>query len=143
MISQTSKIAIKATVYLSSQSAENKKASIDEVAENIQASKHTVAKTLQKLVKAGIINSVKGPYGGFFIDEKQLKTPIYNLVNVIEGDSNFTRCGMGMTKCSEKNPCPLHDDYKPIKDLMLKLFKEKRIEDLSEPVLSGIAFLSH
>lgn len=143
MLSQTSKVAIKAVIYLSNQSAEGRRAGVDEVAEKIDASKHTVGKALQKLAKDGLIHSVKGPSGGFFLEESQQSQPIYDIIKTIEGEGVFKGCGLGLEKCSESHPCPIHDDYKEVRTKIEAFFKKKQIKDLRAPVSDGSAFLSN
>lgn len=141
MLSQTSKIAIKAVIYLSDKSLRDEKAGVEEIATRINASKHTVSKAMQTLVKENIINSQKGPTGGFYLDEEQQQKAIYYVIEAIEGEDIFTQCGLGLTKCSDCRPCPIHNEYKEVRSLIHKIFKEKKIIDLREPVKSGIAFL--
>ncbi|MET4083878.1 Rrf2 family protein [Pedobacter sp. UYP30] len=141
MLSYTCKMAIKAVIYLTSSSGEGKKAGIKEVAGHIDASEHTVGKILQILAKHGIINSVKGPYGGFFVNEKQQDQPVINIVEIIEGTEVFKKCGLGLSKCSADHPCPIHNDYQMARDMMEDLFRKKKVKDLCEPVKSGLAYL--
>lgn len=141
MISQTCKTAIKAVIYLSSKSEDGNKVGAKEIAAKINASEHTVGKTLQTLVRQGIINSMKGPSGGFFVDEEQQNQPIINIVETIEGKGIFKECGLGLSKCSETHPCPIHNEYKVARELIEKIFKEKRIKDLCDPVNNGLAYL--
>jgi Rrf2 family protein len=141
MLSLTCKTAIKAVIYLSGKSVEGKKTGLKEVSEQINTYEHTVGKTLQNLVKHKIINSLKGPSGGFYLTEEQSKQPLYNIVETIEGKSIFKECGLGLSKCSETHPCPIHNDYKISREWVEKIFKEKIIIDLCDPVSHGIAFL--
>ena len=141
MLSLTCKSAIKAVIYLSGKSVEGEKTSLKEVAEKINASEHTVGKTLQTLVKQKIINSVKGPSGGFYLSNEQQLQPIFAVVETIEGKGIFKECGLGLSKCSETHPCPIHNEYKVARELVEKIFKEKRISDLCDPVTHGLAFL--
>ncbi len=141
MLSQTSKTAIKAVIYLSLTSKQGNKAGIREVAEKIDANEHTVGKILQMLARKGCINSLKGPAGGFFLNEEQQLQPISDIVETFEGKGLFRECGLGLSKCSASHPCPIHDEYKVARDLVEKLFREKRIQDLCEPVTSGEAYL--
>ncbi len=141
MLSTTCKIAIKAVIYLSKSSHDGQKASIKEIAEHINASEHTVGKTLQTLVKQKIINSMKGPSGGFFLTEQQQSQPISNIVETIEGKSIFKECGLGLSKCSESHPCPIHNEYKVARELIEKIFRIKKVNELCNPVTSGLAFL--
>ena len=70
MLSLTCKTAIKAVIYLASKFESGEKAGIREIADFINASEHTVGKMLQTLVKEKVINSAKGPAGGFYITAK-------------------------------------------------------------------------
>jgi Rrf2 family protein len=141
MLSYTCKTAIKAVIYLASQFEKEQNAGIREIAENIDASEHTVGKLLQTLVKQRLINSVKGPSGGFYISREQIKQPIINIVEAIDGSQVFKECGLGLSKCSATHPCPIHNDYKEVRDQTEKLFRQKKIADLCLPVNSGMAYL--
>lgn len=141
MLSHTCKTTIKAVIYLSIKSEEGRKIRAIEIAEHINASEHTVGKTLQILVKHGVINSLKGPTGGFFMNEAQRNQPISNIVETIEGRDIFKGCGLGLSKCSESHPCPIHNEYKIARDLIEKLFREKKVSDLCGSVNNGLAHL--
>ena len=142
MLSYTCKTAIKAVIYLASKSDGGEKAGIREIAEHIDASEHTVGKILQTLARQNLINSVKGPSGGFFINKAQQNQPISNIVETIEGNQIFKECGLGLSKCSAKHPCPIHDEYKVARDMIEKLFREKKVKDLCDPVTNGLAYLT-
>ena len=100
MLSVTCKAAIKAVIYIGSQKDANAKSSIKEIAQYIDENEHTVGKLLQKLVKKNIINSVKGPNGGFYITDKQKEKKIIVIVQAIDGEEVFNQCGLGLSKCS-------------------------------------------
>ncbi|MBK5272372.1 MAG: Rrf2 family transcriptional regulator [Bacteroidia bacterium] len=141
MLSLTCKTAIKAVIYLASKFESGEKSGIKEIAEFINASEHTVGKMLQTLVKAEVINSTKGPNGGFYITAKQKNQPIINIVEAIDGKDVFKQCGLGLSKCSSTHPCPIHNDYKVVRDLFEKLCRDKKMTDLCEPVNNGLAYL--
>lgn len=141
MISNTCRTAIKAVIYLCSKFETGENAGIKEVAEFINANEHTVGKILQTLVRQSIINSLKGPTGGFYISKEQRKQPIINIVEAIDGKQIFKSCGLGLSQCSAKHPCPIHNEYKIARDLIEKLFKEKNVLNLCEPVNNGMAYL--
>jgi Rrf2 family protein len=141
MLSHTCKTAIKAVIYLASRSSQSEKAGIKEIAVHINASEHTVGKILQTLARQGLINSLKGPSGGFFINEAQQQQPISDIVESIEGKEIFNECGLGLTKCNALHPCPIHDEYKVARGLLENLFREKKVKDLCDPVTNGLAYL--
>src|SRR5690349_19568941 len=101
MLSTSCKYAIRAAVYIMSQSRKNYRPGIKEIAEEIESNEHTTAKILQVLVREGIIGSAKGPNGGFYAHPDS--TPIYlmDIVKVIDGGGFFFECGLGLKECSE------------------------------------------
>jgi len=141
MLSSTCKTAIKAVIYLSGNSTNGEKVALKAIAEHINASEHTVGKVLQTLVRHGIINSLKGPTGGFYVTKNQQNQPISNIVETIEGKEIFKECGLGLSKCSAQHPCPIHNEYKVARELIEKIFREKKVKDLCDPVTNGLAYL--
>ena len=142
MLSHTCKAAVKAVVFLGLNSENGAKSGIIEVARSIRENEHTVGKLLQKLAKAGIINSAKGPNGGFFLTPEQQQQRIIRIVELIDGPEVFSQCGMGLSQCNESKPCPFHNEYKPIREQFEKMYTENRICDLYDDVNKGVAFLT-
>ena|SRR5690606_29723829 len=141
MLSLTCKTAIKAVIYLSSKSEAGEKANIKEISESINASEHTVGKILQLLARKKIINSLKGPYGGFYLSDEQQEQPLIHIVKAVEGDGVFKECGLGLQVCSASHPCPIHNEYKVARDLIENIFKERSIRVLCNAVNEGLAYL--
>jgi Rrf2 family protein len=141
MLTLTCKTAIKSVIYLASKFESGEKTGINEIAEFIDASEHTVGKMLQTLVKEEVINSTKGPNGGFHINARQKNQPAISIIEAIDGKEVFKQCGLGLSQCSATHPCPIHDDYKVVRDLFEKLCLEKKVNDLCVPVNDGSAFL--
>jgi len=142
MLSITCSTAIKAVIYLAAELRPDEKAGVIQIAQALNASEHTVGKLLQVLVKAGVICSVKGPTGGFYVTEKQKTQSIIQVIYAIDGREVFDRCGLGLSKCSGSHPCPIHEQYKSIRDDFKALCQRGRISDLCEPVTGGLAYLA-
>lgn len=143
MISKSCKYAIRASVFIASKEAENRKLSVKEIAHEIEAPTAFTAKILQILNRQKIVTSLKGPYGGFFCEKYQLETPILEIVNAIDGMSVFKQCVMGLHKCSNEHPCPMHDNYSATRDAMLKSFQETTMGNLAEKLLGGEGYLQN
>ena len=141
MLSLTCKASIKAVVFLGSRLATGARSSLKEVAEFIDENEHTVGKLLQRLVKAGLIQSAKGPKGGFFLTAKQADQRVMRIVEAIDGADVFKQCGLGLSRCSDSHPCPFHEDFKPIREQFRDLCNERRVRDLYQGVNSGLAHL--
>lgn len=132
MFSKACEYAIRATIYIAQQSAKGQRLSVDEVADNIDAPRSFTAKILQQLIKGNIISSVKGPNGGFFMAETQGALPVWDVLVTMNEDERLTKCVIGLNECSDRKPCPMHNQYKSIKQQLAELFKDKAIKDLAK-----------
>lgn len=141
MLSLTCKTAIKAVIYLAARFESGERSGMKEIAEVIEASEHTVGKILQELVKSEVIRSLKGPNGGFYMTAAQRNLPVIKIVEAIDGKEVFKQCGLGLSKCSSSHPCPIHDEYKVVRDLFERICRDNTINDLCKPVNKGIAYL--
>lgn len=126
-LSHTCKAAIKSVAYLTSTGFDCK-SSFSTIAEAIGESPHTVSKLLQTLVQKGIINSQKGPGGGFSISEKQAGKSISLIITAIDGDDKS--CMLGITKCNAKKPCLLHKNFLESRRLFTQVISQTSILSL-------------
>ena len=141
MLSTSCKYALRAAVYLSANTDDLKKAGIKEISEEIQANEHTTAKILQLLAREKIIASTKGPNGGFYISHHAKKIKMIDIVRVVDSTTFFSECGLGLLKCSEKRPCPIHETFKVSRERLLKDFSTITIQDLANDLEKGETFL--
>ena len=137
LFSKTCEYGIRAVLYISSQSASGRKVGIKEIKDNINSPEHFIAKILQKLSKDGIILSTKGPNGGFSMTKEMLKRPMADIIISLEGDSIFKGCAMGLSNCSEKNPCPLHKEFKIIRQQITDTLYNSTIATFNRGLLKG------
>ncbi len=72
----------------------------NKIADRIHSSKHHVAKVLLRLSKAGFIDSVRGPAGGFFMKSKSETITFLDIYESIEGKLYYSKCEMQKPLCS-------------------------------------------
>ncbi|QBN18607.1 RrF2 family transcriptional regulator [Flavobacterium nackdongense] len=143
MFSKTCEYAIRATIYIATQSYENKRVTIKEIAENIDSPLSFTAKILQVLAKKGIVQSIKGIGGGFEIPKEDIKKiSLSQIVTAIDGDVIFTGCGLGLHHCSQERPCPLNKKFKSIREDLAKMLESTYLEELALDINSGDSFLT-
>ena len=112
MFSKSCEYGLRAVLYIGNKTSKKKKISLTTIASEINSPPAFTAKILQQLTKNNIVSSVKGPYGGFYIDEENLNTILLSdVVNIFDGNSIYTGCGLGLSKCDSKSPCPLHHKF--------------------------------
>jgi Rrf2 family protein len=137
IFSKTCEYALRAMFYIAQKSHNGQRCGIKEIAENIHSPEHFLAKILQKLSKEGLVQSIKGPNGGFYLDSQSLKSPLAKIVMVIEGEEIFKGCGMGLSYCSEENPCPLHNDFKNVRNKITRMLKDTSIGQFNDELIKG------
>jgi len=142
MFSKACEYGIRATIYIAGQSMAGQRAGLHEIASSIDSPEAFTAKILQQLVRAGIIQSAKGPNGGFEISSQKLKSLyLSRIVEAIDGDNLFNGCGLGLKECDEQKPCPVHDKFKAIREELRIMLESTSIIDLSKGIRVGETYL--
>ncbi|NBC84065.1 MAG: Rrf2 family transcriptional regulator [Bacteroidetes bacterium] len=142
MLGKTTEYAIRALVYIQLQNRKQLRPGFREVAREIDSPEHFTAKILQQLVKFDIISSAKGRGGGFYFEDMGNNTSLYRIVQLLEGEKYFSRCGFGLKNCTDDNPCPLHNEYIEIRDKLKELLHNKTIQSLADRISEGDAVLN-
>lgn len=141
MLSNSSKYAIKAVLFLALHSSKENKILAKDISEPINVPQAYIAKLLQPLVKENIVSSTKGPKGGFYLEEVSLNKSIMSIIMVIDGEDKWNACMLSLEKCNQEKPCPLHHILSTSRNKILEHLNNKTINDLILSVKSGDSFL--
>lgn len=141
MLSNSSKYALKAVLYLALHTDENNKMMVKDISERINVPKAYIAKLLQELSKRKIISSTKGPKGGFYLNPSNRNETIIQIIEVIDGKKKMESCLLGLEDCNEEKPCPIHRLISPSRSKMIALLESKTINDLATDLELNKAFL--
>lgn len=142
MFSKACEYGIRATIYITNASKSNQRVSLKDIAQAIDSPEAFTAKILQQLARSGIIRSLKGPSGGFEVDnEQRARIRAIDIVTAIDGDQIFHGCGLGLKACNEEKPCPVHDKFKVIREQLRDMLAGTTIAQLAENVNDGMAVL--
>ena len=142
MLSKSSEYAIRAMVSVQLQNWEDKRPGVADVAHHIEAPVAFTAKILQTLTRSRLLHSAKGRGGGFFFSDGDDDVTLFQIIKVIEGEGIFHRCGFGLKNCSDDNPCPLHHQYKEVRDGFEKIVKNATVRSLAAKIRDGKAVLN-
>ena len=132
---------MRAVFFIAQHTADGSRVGIKEIAVNIDSPEHFLAKILQDLSKRGIIQSVKGPNGGFYLDAQSLARPLSDVIEAVDGGGIFRDCGLGLKECSSKNPCPLHHDFLDVRNRLQNMLESITIGQFNEDLKLGIVVL--
>jgi len=129
MLTNACKYAIRAVLYLAMYSNETKKVGVKKIAEEVEIPQPFLAKLLQELIRNKLVSSIKGPNGGFFLNKRQKQNSVWDIITCIDGTKKFDQCFLGLPKCGDDNPCPVHFMISPFKEKVFGSFREKTIAE--------------
>lgn len=142
MFSKACEYGIRASIYITEQSLRDRKVSLKDVAKAIESPEAYTSKILQQLVRNNIINSDKGPTGGFSMDKQGLeKIKLSTIVTAIDGKDIYSGCGLGLKKCNENKPCPVHNQFKLIRENLKEMLETTTLKSLALKLEKGLIFL--
>ncbi|GAB1404066.1 MAG: Rrf2 family transcriptional regulator [Lentimicrobiaceae bacterium] len=142
MFSKACEYGIRASVYLVDQSSQDRKTSLKELAKAIGSPEAYTSKILQQLARNNIIVSEKGPTGGFSVNQTSIETlKLSQVVTAIDGDDIYRGCGLGFHHCDANKPCPIHHQFKAIRDDLKNMLENTTLLTLSKDIENGISFL--
>ncbi|MEJ7586643.1 MAG: Rrf2 family transcriptional regulator [Ferruginibacter sp.] len=143
MFSKSCEYAIKAMIFVAQKSKDEGRLSAKGIAKGINAPEHFIAKILQDLSRKKLVQSMKGPNGGFYMEKADFKTSLADIVKAIDGDKIYNGCVLGLKACSQKNPCPVHNEYKEIKRNFISMIEKNTIGNFTDKLNSGTYFLKN
>ncbi len=101
-----------------------------------------VGKVLQHLVKAGIVRSVKGPHGGYGLALAPRAITLLAVKAAVDGTRDLEACAVGLGACSDQLPCPLHDQFKPIRHAIRRYLETTTLADMTTAITRKRALLA-
>lgn len=131
MLSNTCKYAIRAVIYISVYATPVKKVGMKEVSSKLDIPSPFLGKILQTLSKHKILDSTKGPNGGFTLSRQAEEITLMDIVEIIDGTDIFTTCLIRTTKCSDDEPCGLHGNVSTLRKQLKDFFINETINKLS------------
>lgn len=108
-----------------------------EIACNLHVPAAYLAKIMQTLSRGNLVNSYRGPKGGFLLRENPKAISLMQIVNVVENPEFFQECVLGLKVCADATACPMHYRWRPIKKRILKLLEGQTLDRLAYAVIAG------
>lgn len=140
MFSKACEHGIKAMIYIATQSTAGKRVKLGDIARHSGSPEAFTAKVLGTLSKVGLLESLKGPAGGFGISNAR-DISVKAIVQAIDGNSLFSGCALGLRECDDTRPCPVHHKFVAIRDTLNTMLETTNIDELARGLKSGASFL--
>lgn len=125
--------AIRGMAYLARQPS-GKLYLLNEIAACENLPYHFMGKIFQTLVRASLLRSVKGPRGGFELARPPEQITLYQIKEAIDGTVDLYRCAVGLERCDDQMPCPLHETFKPLRLQIRDYLESTTLAEMAQAV---------
>jgi Rrf2 family protein len=127
-------------MVLLAQEPENRK-STTALASALKLSPNTLAKAMQRLSRAGLVNASTGPNGGFSLARAAADIPLLAIYEAVDGKVEAPECLLKERACDGKS-CALGDLLHPVHEQIHTYLSETTLSALSArftpPVGGGV-----
>lgn len=134
MLSSACQDTIRAAVWLSTKEI-GKFYRIQEISESLDLPYHFLSKSLQKLVHAGILTSLRGAAGGVSLSRPASEITLLSIIDAVDGSTFFDACVLGIGDCESEKPCALHAQWDIWRQEMLEMYSAMRLSEIMDDVI--------
>lgn len=142
MLSKAAEYAIRSMVYIWIRNKQGTRPGYRTIASEIGSPEHFTAKVLQTMTRFNLVRAGKGRSGGFYFENPDRELPVMEIVKAVDGDKFFFSCAFGFENCDCENPCPMHEDFKVVRDGFARMVMRLTVQSLGEKIISGTASLN-
>jgi len=122
--------AVRCVLHLSKDP--KKVSSVDEIAGAMYVPKTFLAKILQRLMKSGIVSSIRGVKGGFQLTKAPKDISLLEVIEAIQGPSAANICAVDRRMCRLSNRCTIHPVWVKIRKTVEDELKKQNFAKLAK-----------
>ena len=126
-LSRAAEYAIRGVVHMASQEGAVP-VHIKDIAREQEVPEYFLVKVFSRLVRAGIIVSIRGNKGGFRLSRHPNKISVYDIITAVEGPVDFNDCFI----CKNSMKCRVKPVWDEAKSRMLDVLKQHKIGEVCE-----------
>ena len=108
-------------------------ASAKEISESYNIPLPLLAKVLQKLTRAGLLQSLAGANGGYKLARDPHRISALEVVQAIDGPTILTACFTAHGACDQSEKCPVREPLRRVHEAILGLLEDMTIWRMSRP----------
>ncbi len=128
--------ALQAIIYLA-QKKPGEMTTIKEISSHLGIPFHFLGKIFQKLSHKGLLHSMKGVSGGFWLAKPAEEIVLMDIVIAVDGSDIMNLCVLGYSECNGDAPCPMHNEWKTTKENFFAALSKKNILDVAKEIKKG------
>src|SRR6059058_2848825 len=91
-----------------------------------------LAKILQRLAKAGLLNSQHGTNGGYTLSREASKISAFEVIRAIDGPLFITSCVTVRGECDQTDRCNIREPLRKVNDSIEAVLKRIKISHMRE-----------
>ncbi len=129
MLSQTGQYALRAVVYLAEARRKGENVSAARVAERAGLPQNYLSKVLYALVQAGVVDSTRGPHGGFRLVRPASEVTVADVLEPFES-IHRGECMLSRTECPHGARCGSRPRCRTLSAEIDHFLRTTRIADL-------------
>lgn len=134
-ISEAAVLALHALIYITLEGGET--VTNSEIAEFLHASENHLSKVLQRLAKAGLVKSLRGPKGGFVLGRDSKTITLREIYELFEGAVTTNTCLLQTPVCGEV--CVFGDLLVNMNTFVIDFLTRTNLNDAVEKLGKGIS----
>lgn len=104
---------------------------IGALSRRLRAPAPVLGQVLCHLARLGFVSGQRGPGGGYRLARPAAAIGLAQVVDALEGPGFARACLFGLSRCSDRQPCPLHDTWAGVRERLLGAFTGTTVADLS------------
>jgi Rrf2 family protein len=131
IIRRNTDYALRAMVHLAAHYGEEV-VSTKKIAEEQDFSYALASKLMQRLQKAGLIESIMGVRGGFQLARDPAQISLLDVIEAIQGPISLNRCMLGVKVCKRHGTCPIRKRLGLLQSDMTAYLEDTSLGDLME-----------
>ncbi len=131
ILSQTAVYAVKAALFLARHDGPEL-ARVDDIAGALDVPRNYLSKILHAMARAGLLESTRGPRGGFRLANAAEQVKLAEIVDLFDDVLAGSRCLLGRAECTDANPCAAHERWQATAAQVRRFFKETTLADLAQ-----------
>jgi Rrf2 family protein len=128
-ISEATSLAFHTMALLSAEP--ERRYSAKALAETLHVSEAHLAKVMQRLARRGLVESARGPGGGFRLGERSDDVNLLEIYEAIEGPFSPSNCLLGGIFCGGRK-CVFGELVRAVNEKVLTYLRETRLGDLAD-----------
>jgi Rrf2 family protein len=130
ILSKSATYAVRSTLKLSEE-RDGSPVRVDDIADALGVPRNYLSKILHQLARTRILESTRGPGGGFRLAVEPEELKLAEIVEHFDDVPAEDACLLGRGRCSAEHPCGAHERWSEVRAVIKGFLEDTSLEDLA------------